>query len=161
MYSIDQLSRNVWRVRDAQTDPGTVWFFDTRNYAEDFVREQTEKLIGGRKKTPPKHAPLPYHLYTGENGEAIAISYDLSKGKRGEVCRLPVPYSPFVAAIREEVNETAAFIVRACNSHYELLDFLTLALPYVGEGEEFNKPSRKHLSKQIRTAIAKAEGGAE
>jgi hypothetical protein len=39
----------------------------------------------------------------------------------------------------------------------EALELLYEALPYVLEGEEFNKPSRKGLSKQIRAAIAEIE----
>lgn len=37
----------------------------------------------------------------------------------------------------------------------ELLDLLTLSLPYVEEGEQFNKPAGKKLSKDIRGLISK------
>lgn len=39
----------------------------------------------------------------------------------------------------------------------ELLELLTDALPYVEEGEQFNKPTCRDLSKKIRAAIAKTE----
>lgn len=51
-------------------------------------------------------------------------------------------------------------LVRRANAAGDLLELLTLALPYVEEGEQFNKPSCRDLSKKIRAAIAKAEGGA-
>lgn len=38
----------------------------------------------------------------------------------------------------------------------KMLDLLTLALPYVEEGEEHNKPSGRKLSGEIRALIAKA-----
>lgn len=40
----------------------------------------------------------------------------------------------------------------------DLLDMLEDALPYVEEGEEFNKPSRRGLSKAIRATITKVRG---
>lgn len=40
----------------------------------------------------------------------------------------------------------------------ELLDLLLAALPYVEEGEQFNKPTGRELSKRIRAVLAKAEG---
>ena len=40
----------------------------------------------------------------------------------------------------------------------DLLELLTLSLPYVDEGERFNKPYANKLSNQIRSLIAKAEG---
>jgi hypothetical protein len=42
---------------------------------------------------------------------------------------------------------------RLIGSAPDLLDLLTDALPYVEEGEEFNKPGCRHLSKKIRAAI--------
>lgn len=39
----------------------------------------------------------------------------------------------------------------------EMLDALYAALPYVEEGEEFNHPDKRNLSKTIRALIAKAE----
>lgn len=40
----------------------------------------------------------------------------------------------------------------------ELLDALYAALPYVEEGEEFNHPDKRDLSKTIRALISKVEG---
>jgi hypothetical protein len=37
---------------------------------------------------------------------------------------------------------------------WDLLDLLILCLPYVEEGEEFNKPTGRKLSHKIRYAIA-------
>lgn len=53
--------------------------------------------------------------------------------------------------------------VRAANARLiaaapELLDALYAALPYVEEGEEFNHPEKRDLSKTIRALIAKVEG---
>lgn len=36
----------------------------------------------------------------------------------------------------------------------DFLDLLTQSLPYVEEGEEFNKPSARNLSKRIRAAVS-------
>ena len=49
--------------------------------------------------------------------------------------------------------EDAELIVRAVNERETLLDLLTRALPYVEEGEEFNKPNTPKLSALIRKAI--------
>lgn len=42
--------------------------------------------------------------------------------------------------------------------HTELLTLLIEALPYVEEGEEFNKPTGKNLSKKIRASIENMKG---
>lgn len=39
----------------------------------------------------------------------------------------------------------------------DLLELLTLALPYVEEGEEFNNPRRPKLSDRIRTVVVEGE----
>jgi hypothetical protein len=41
---------------------------------------------------------------------------------------------------------------RTCDNSY-LLDLLAEALPYVEEGEEFNKPTQRGLSKKIRAIV--------
>jgi hypothetical protein len=38
----------------------------------------------------------------------------------------------------------------------DLLELVTLALPYVEEGEEFNHPAKRTLSKRIKAALHKA-----
>jgi len=54
----------------------------------------------------------------------------------------------------EESDANARLIAAAP----ELLNLLILALPYVEEGEAFNKPDGPRLSVQIRALISKAEG---
>lgn len=41
----------------------------------------------------------------------------------------------------------------------EMLDLLEDALPYVEEGEEFNKPTRRDLSKRIKAMLSKHHQG--
>jgi hypothetical protein len=52
-----------------------------------------------------------------------------------------------------EVSSANARLIAAAP---ELLEFLTLALPYVEEGEDFNAPHKRSLSARIRAAITKA-----
>jgi hypothetical protein len=54
----------------------------------------------------------------------------------------------------EIAHENAAFIVRACNSHYELLASLKACL------EVFGDDANGFIVKKARDAIAMAEGGA-
>ena len=65
-----------------------------------------------------------------------------------------------VSAILKE--EDAAFIVRAVNSHEELLEALIAALPYVEtalEDQGYKPGVVDRMTRQIRAAIAKAEHG--
>lgn len=54
-------------------------------------------------------------------------------------------------------NENAAN-ARLIAAAPELLELLTLALPYVDEGERFNKSYANKLSDQIRFLLEKADG---
>ena len=44
----------------------------------------------------------------------------------------------------------ALLLVEARNALFE-------ALPYIEEGEQYNKPTRRHLSKQVRALLTKLE----
>jgi hypothetical protein len=50
----------------------------------------------------------------------------------------------------DSINKQASLIIAERD---ELLDLLILCLPYVEEGEEFNKPSGRKLSHKIRDMI--------
>lgn len=87
------------------------------------------------------HTPLPYKMIKFPNydgGTYIAIH-------QGDETCIAKWYS---ATPQDEEN--AAFIVRACNSHYDLLEVLKAALVLM-EGQFGESPA-------IRAAIAKAEG---
>lgn len=96
--------------------------------------------------TQIKHAPLPWKV-----NDAHPYTEILDADNNCVACN--TTYYP--AAVPVEDQE---FIVLACNFYYKLLDLLTLALPYVEEGEEFNKHTQRKLSKKIRDIITK-EGG--
>lgn len=44
-------------------------------------------------------------------------------------------------------------IINAHNSQQDLIDLLTSALPYVEEGEEFNHPRKRELSRRIKLIL--------
>lgn len=60
----------------------------------------------------------------------------------------------FTVAVVDTLAEAQLF-----SSSIDMLDLLIEALPYVEEGEEFNKPSARGLSKKIRAIIERQKGG--
>lgn len=66
----------------------------------------------------------------------------------------------YLAEMRDCGSGDVAANARLIAAAPELLDALYSALPYVEEGEEFNHPDKRNLSKTIRALIAKATGGA-
>lgn len=55
----------------------------------------------------------------------------------------------------EETHHERAALSARIKEKWELIELLTLALPYVEEGEEFNHPSKRNLSKRIRAIVTK------
>jgi hypothetical protein len=96
----------------------------------------------------PRRTPGPWTV--SADGRTI-IAVDLSH----------VAYIPKWAQTDGPAN--AEFIVRACNSHYDLLAALTLAVETIRarQGIWFptHEPSMTAMTAIINAAIAKAEGG--
>lgn len=91
-----------------------------------------------------KHTPLPYHHWTG--GKIISDNHDAGEyyGWYGK----PV--------VQANNPETAEFIVRACNSHYELLKIIRKAAEDLKDAESLYDD--KIIINYLEEAIAKAEG---
>lgn len=85
-----------------------------------------------------KHTPLPWHI-KDQNVGGDKYHYIQQKGK----------FIGFVMGITDKAD--AEFIVRACNSHYELLEAAKAAL---GDGSDL----RPHVLEKLKKAISKAEG---
>ena len=103
-------------------------------------------------KAPPAHTPLPWKLHDG--GAAITDS----EGRLISSCY----QVPKRTLFEEKAN--AAFIVRACNSHYELLEAVEGLLRLVdilGQSQIQNQRDRLEYRKEVlagQAAIAKARG---
>ena len=93
-----------------------------------------------------QHSPAPWGIIR-RAGEAIAI---YSGARR--IATVPHPD-------RTEPNAENEANAQLIQSAPDLFDLVALALPYVEEGEEFNHPTKRELSKRIREEIAKLEGG--
>jgi hypothetical protein len=63
-----------------------------------------------------------------------------------------------LAVVRDYPDGIANARLIACAP--EMLEALYMALPYVEEGEMFNKPIAQHFGKRIRALIGRAEGKA-
>ena len=92
-----------------------------------------------------KHAPLPW-------SKQANIPY-VNCGEAG--CLLgPIA----LAGSMEEMNANAAFVVRACNSHAELVEALKLAKMYVETAADDDPADEtSHDLGLINAALAKAE----
>lgn len=101
-----------------------------------------------------KHTPTPWDWkrpYEGSYGDAWISA---SGGERIAVCgelRKPTIHGFIGQPDYTEVEANAAFIVRACNAHEELVRALHLARNYVLDATHF----REHI-KQIDAALTKA-----
>ncbi len=93
-------------------------------------------------KNEQKHTELPWNFYEG------AEYYLINSGNITRIC---------VADIKREfanAEANAQFIVKACNSHYELLEALKKAKSILGIWEN----DYEEIKKIIEQAIQKAEG---
>lgn len=90
-----------------------------------------------------KHTPLPWKVENGAGRGAWIMGAD--EGWSALVC----------GNNDETAIANKAFILRACNSHYELLEACRLLIGADGEGMLFSERVNK-----ARLAIAKAEGRA-
>lgn len=84
---------------------------------------------------------------TSQEPDAMRIIYG------GNLERVAIIPDVEFAAQREAIADA-----RLIAAAPDLLDALYLALPYVEEGEEYNHPDKRVLSKTIRALISKVEG---
>ena len=64
-----------------------------------------------------------------------------------QVCELTTPEGFYRSPAETEAN------ARLIAAAPEMLELLTLALPYIDESEQFNAPHKKTLSKRVRAII--------
>lgn len=99
-----------------------------------------------------KHTPLPWHW-----AKARTMQH-LHDTKNSCFAQISMPIWATVSHgendMREQYKADAEFIVRACNSHYELLE----ALKHLARYEAFSDSSWYPAIKAAQEAIAKAEG---
>ena len=93
-----------------------------------------------------EHFPLPWRH---ENGLVKAVSH----GKWFTVVRGGSKFTP------DGVEANAAFIVRACNSHYELVAALEALMPErIGYGQSMSVDMYLNAVAKARATLAKAKG---
>ena len=100
------------------------------------------------------HSPIPWDCITDETGELFIYGPDGTDPSNGEV------YAPLVATITNNGpvdRENAAFIVKACNCHAELLEALK-AVETIADWDGEATPHYLECWAKARAAIAKAEG---
>lgn len=108
------------------------------------------------------HTPLPWRLgSTKKDGMAFSREIETSLMGHCTVGHTVAPSSSEAMIERAEAN--AAFIVRACNSHYELLEALKQVMGWIGNWHPNFADDEEWLTvaaPQIKAAIGKAEGTA-
>ncbi len=101
-----------------------------------------------QNKSPPAHTPLPWK--PSDSGTGIwSAGEPLGKNKIICICSCDAVSRP-----KDENKANAAFITRACNSHYELLEALEAVLEDTQNGELLTYGQLW----MARAAIAKARG---
>ena len=121
----------------------------------------------------PAHTPGPWEsqpLETGDDAGVSIIGSDLG----GLVCAsLPWP-SEIDSGDYSRVEANAAFIVRACNSHYQLVDALREAIDAIEDDRGLDDyiccsgymcgcqgSSKRQLMLHLRAALSQAGGASE
>jgi len=59
-----------------------------------------------------------------------------------------------VNQLEEEANALRSLCAKLHQKNQALIDLLYMAVPYVEEGEQFNKPSAPKLSNEIKAMLA-------
>lgn len=113
------------------------------------------------------HTPGPWFAVPYGDGNDTVICRDEAGNQR--IAFMAIPGSRYEGDRRKswaEIKANAAFIVRACNSHYELLEALELAANRLSRCSiDYDTRSRqffevKEWAEEARAAIAKAKGDA-
>lgn len=108
-----------------------------------------------------KHTPLPYNIsHNDDNGDIVVRAKD----NNTIVANVEADYYNPYGNDNKTIEANAAFIVKACNSHYTLLEALKEALIVIERmSDEYSKVAKKHASftngeyKRINEAIKQAE----
>lgn len=107
-----------------------------------------------------KHAETPYYAEEGEHNIMIRANDQVAIGMPGNSKKKVLKSGVTVAYLSkvssrptEQVRQSAAFIVRACNSHYEMLNALERMIAIYDSGAW-----SRHNIADARAAIAKAKG---
>ena len=108
-----------------------------------------------KTQTEAKHTALPIDLINSPNCLKVHVTKKvlldlrdwIMSVKENEVCKLPL--NVFIPDV------DAAFIVKACNSHYELVEALQLCQTYMLAGEDSEICGERALI-AIKAALAKA-----
>ncbi len=108
--------------------------------------------------TKSKHTPTPWtldtHKYTDDGNKCRTF---VIHGKDYAIGRIQGPFAVIGKDAEKEAN--AAFIVRACNAHDELVRALETAETYFNEYAA-ETPASAHTLHHVRAALAKAKGEA-
>lgn len=111
-----------------------------------------------------KHTPTPWQLKPGETGVNYIRIRGTSLGHRYKIANVSCPFWKGMHEMEhdhEESRANAAFIVRACNAHDELVDVAREALLVagaIGAGREIDPEIFAGWSRTIGSVLAKARG---
>lgn len=98
------------------------------------------------------HTPTPWRAITNESGRTFEEIYEI-RNEHGKIaCYVPFPE-----------KDTAAFIVKAVNSHDILLKACYSAFGFISHyercnGDTFCECGAKEMRQELKAAIIKAEG---
>jgi len=122
---------------------------------EKFEAYQSSELWRNRgPEMKTKHTPIPWEILSGE---VVKQGYG-PHGNIAIIAKADRTVGNGTSAV--ERDENMAFIVKAVNSHDELLEALYMALPYVETAMQdigYKPGIIERKVKQIKDAIAKAE----
>jgi len=96
--------------------------------------------------TKTKHTPLPWKVYYAKNNGQLILGTGEESGQAIQ------SHNGAFWRDEAEAKANAEFVVKACNSHYELLEALESVKEYVHNFGE------SHLIEIVDKAIAKARG---
>lgn len=98
------------------------------------------------------HTPTPWKMFTTEIGTYIGVGEETGEGI------LDVGFGVWRSP--DEAKENAAFIVKACNLHEELVDALkrihNRSLPFFDDDDKERRRQLSHVKSIAEIALAKA-----
>lgn len=104
-----------------------------------------------------KHTPLPWKISIADRETVTAESGSDATSGRGTVCTSPTcRIKPYYDSETRRAN--AEFIIRACNSHYELVKACEAAKHAMNAMPREYRHFIHHAIEQVGKALAKAEG---
>jgi hypothetical protein len=97
-----------------------------------------------------KHTELPWEVAHYEDGILEGVNFIRSTANPHPICTIING-----GELPEVVAANAAFIVRACNSHYELLEACKAMLDQLSLGRDLSEGAYADMLTRARAAIAK------